>query len=621
MTEKNNLNLEIYEFILNEYSDSPLSGPDNMFYSTRLDSISPENCGYIGKEEIPYTKKPVSDKYVRSCDSIDGTIKNMRTTVGDKPVLIIGDDDSKMNFKLNYITSNDLIKFTHVFNTKENIKDPSTNSIIEKNIPNMMPLYNVEQINNVLRNTKELLTTNRGNDNVNTHDYIKILRPIASEKMVIIGDIHGSHSSFIRILLRLRKLKVFDENCLFKGDYHLIFLGDVIDRGIYGFEIMMLIFMLKLLNPDKVHINNGNHEEININSRDGFKTQLLSIFGESVGSEIWKKFNDIFKLNHSAIMIENPNKKREYTYLAHGGFPIEEGDRSAAPMGRCISTIPSDFPLEFNEDVLNSSDKIFIPNVKINNNIRWTDFYGGEDCICNYTRAGGWVLGTKIIKKASKMGIKLTIRGHQDSKHNTKLIKKGDLYNKFININNIEPYNVSKTTNTVCYGYTHLIKLQENGNLNINNIDTDIFLPVVTVSTNTDLGRNLVRDSFSILKFIEEFNSDIQGCVDENSEDEKKIQENIKKLFSTKTSQHISSEIAPTTLVLTDIEPIPNEASLQPKLKLATLPPSPPPKKLKLNPNAAPFVSTKTAYLEKWKSKYLKYKSKYLELKSKVTIS
>lgn len=90
MTDKNNLNLEIYEFILNEYSGSPSTGLDNMFYSTKTRFIPPENCGYIGKEEIPAHQKPVSDKYVRSCDSIDGTIKNMRTTVGDKPVLIIG---------------------------------------------------------------------------------------------------------------------------------------------------------------------------------------------------------------------------------------------------------------------------------------------------------------------------------------------------------------------------------------------------------------------------------------------------------------------------------------------------------------------------------------------------
>ena len=125
MTEKNNLNLEIYEFILNEYSletNTGLTNFKNNFYSTKLDSVSPENCGYIGKEELPYTKKPISDLKSRSCDSIDGTIKNMSTTIGDKPSLIIGDDEREMYFNLNSITSYDLIKFTHLFNTKEQKK-------------------------------------------------------------------------------------------------------------------------------------------------------------------------------------------------------------------------------------------------------------------------------------------------------------------------------------------------------------------------------------------------------------------------------------------------------------------------------------------------------------------
>jgi len=373
MTDKNNLNLEIYEFILNEYSASPGDTPADKFYSTKLTSVPPENCGYIGKEETPYVKKPVNDTKPRSCDSLDGTIKNMSTTAGDKPALIIEDDNHEMDFTLNLITSNDLIKFTHLFNTKEKTKNSSTNSIVEANIPNMTSLYNVDNVNSLLTNIKAMLTADRANDNTTTHDYIKILRPSISDKLIIIGDLHGSYASFVRILLRLRKLKVFNENCLFKEDYHLIFLGDLVDRGNYGLEILTLIFMLKLLNPNNVHINNGNHEEERINGFYGFKMELLAIFGSIEGTKIWNGFNDIFKLNHSAVMVENPNLKKEYTYLSHGGYPIEDATKT--------------FPSEFSQDAINDpSNKIFIPVDKIKNNIRWVDFYGRENTVPNQIR-------------------------------------------------------------------------------------------------------------------------------------------------------------------------------------------------------------------------------------------
>ena len=243
-------------------------------------------------------------------------------------------------------------------------------------------------------------------------------------------------------------------------------------------------------------------------------------------------------------------------------------------------------------------------------------------------------MGTKLIEEARKLGIKLTVRAHQDSHFNTKLIEKNAPYEEFVNINDVEPYNVPKTAKTVCYGYTHLIKLQDNGNININNIDADIFIPVITISTNTDYGRNLVRDSFTILKFKEEFDPETQGCVDENSEDEIKIQENIKKLFSSKTLPTASSTTKHDdldTLDLTSGDLTSEKSSKTPsKLKStakefvpptrAVLPPPIPQSPHKLSASATPFRPRSTTYLstDKFKSKYLKYKSKYLKLKSKL---
>lgn len=367
----NNLNLEIYEFIINDYSVSPVSTSKDKFYTTQIESITSDSCGYISKEDTPYTKKPITDLRRRSCDSIDGTIQNMESTVGDKQNLNIIDYERTMFFCLDEITSDDLIKFSHLFNTKEVLKKPTTIDEVTANIPNMTNLYNLAILNARLGDIETLLLTQRTKDNRGTETFIKVLRPTIDDKYIIIGDIHGSYATFIRILLRLRKMGAFDENCIFHPNYHIIFLGDIVDRGTYSFEIMMLIYMLKLKNPNNIHINRGNHEEQRTNAGEGFKAQMFALFGSE---EIWLKINDIFKLSHSAMLIENPNLKTRYVYLAHGGYPLD--------------TAGNIHP-KFNVDSIASLDNIFIPEIeitKIANNIRWCDFYGKE--ITNHGNRG-----------------------------------------------------------------------------------------------------------------------------------------------------------------------------------------------------------------------------------------
>jgi len=54
-------------------------------------------------------------------------------------------------------------------------------------------------------------------------------------------------------------------------------------------------------------------------------------------------------------------------------------------------------------------------------------------------------------------------------------------------------------------------------------------IPVITISTNTDYKRNLIRDSFCILKFTNDYELDTIDCVEPNSDEETSLQENIKR--------------------------------------------------------------------------------------------
>jgi len=507
------VNLEIYSFILNGYPKDD----SKKFYTSSLKSIPQDQCGYISDEDTPYTKKAVIDNFRRSCDLIDGTIKE--DTGITKSELKIEDNDNSMSFTLDGITSNDLIKFSHIFNAKEPDVLDTTIKTIQDNIPNMKNLFDKIKVQEVFTDVENILKPEWETHDQNNETYIKILRPKKEDEYVVIGDLHGSFATFIRILLRLRKMNFFDANCKFSENKHLIFLGDLVDRGIYGFEIIMLIFMLKKLNKNNIHINNGNHEEKDINTRYGLKNEINKLFGEVSAdlNSLWNKLNNIFLYNHSALLIQNPNEKDKYTYLAHGGYPIK--------------TDGSGLHTTFTAENIKLNDKIFIKNNEITsnmcNNIRWSDFYGLVPTIENTTRSCSWIAGTNLIEEIKKIGVELTIRAHQDSNYNTKLIKRGSDINVFTDINQIarpgmtEPY--------ICYGYTDLITI-DNNKLKINDTSLDDFITIVTISTNTDYERNLNRDSFTILKFIKN-NKAIQKCVNIGSPEETQIKKEIKKLI------------------------------------------------------------------------------------------
>jgi hypothetical protein len=78
--------------------------------------------------------------------------------------------------------------------------------------------------------------------------------PITNESVVtIMGDTHGDFGAFSSIVL---------ESNIFSGnkDYHLIILGDVIDRGPHPLENFIAVLYLLFTHPEQVIFIPGNHE-------------------------------------------------------------------------------------------------------------------------------------------------------------------------------------------------------------------------------------------------------------------------------------------------------------------------------------------------------------------------
>lgn len=81
------------------------------------------------------------------------------------------------------------------------------------------------------------------------------------------------------------------------------------DRGIYGPEVIMLIFCLKILAPDKFFILRGNHEIRVIQEQFTFKELCQVRFN---GTAHWEAFNDAMDCMPLAAVID------ENIYGSHG---------------------------------------------------------------------------------------------------------------------------------------------------------------------------------------------------------------------------------------------------------------------------------------------------------------
>lgn len=134
------------------------------------------------------------------------------------------------------------------------------------------------------------------------------------------GDLHGSIHSLLRSLNRLRTDGFIDDTFkITKPDFYMFFLGDFVDRGKYGVEVVYTLLRLKLANPDNVFLVCGNHEDAQICAHYGFATELFSKFGLSYNFE---PVYALFEYLPMALFLGKQDST-DFVLCCHGG--IEPG--------------------------------------------------------------------------------------------------------------------------------------------------------------------------------------------------------------------------------------------------------------------------------------------------------
>lgn len=88
------------------------------------------------------------------------------------------------------------------------------------------------------------------------------------EPICVVGDIHGQYADLLNMMSKAGE----------PGTLNYLFLGDYVDRGIYGIEVCLLLFAIKLNHPKSVLMLRGNHESRNMTESFTFRQEVIGRF-------------------------------------------------------------------------------------------------------------------------------------------------------------------------------------------------------------------------------------------------------------------------------------------------------------------------------------------------------
>lgn len=204
-------------------------------------------------------------------------------------------------------------------------------------------------------------------------------------KIAIHGDLHGDIHAINRFITWCAAQGFMDPSNAFKilnKKFYILFLGDYVDRGWYGAEVLYTIMRLKNENPNNVFMVRGNHEDVAINGPYGFAAELAGkFFGTAFTTELQKLYNKLPAVLYLGTQAQD--KSYDMIQCCHGGIELgfdPEQLLAKKQLPKHMGMVITDLAQETHHTKLNSPDlapfKKYFQNKNISevNGFMWNDF-------------------------------------------------------------------------------------------------------------------------------------------------------------------------------------------------------------------------------------------------------
>jgi hypothetical protein len=299
---------------------------------------------------------------------------------------------------------------------------------------------NVEQLNKLcvelkdkyhgeLQNyAQQLVGINFDDDGYPVEDPVYIMKQTvqSDDKVAVIGDLHSGLHSLWCVLTSLKNDGFFKGDTFnLEDDHHIVFTGDLVDRGPYGVEIISIVFFLKNQNFNNIFVLNGNHEDFNQYKRDGFLYEMEGQLTENVTDTV----NRILRFLPSALFLRF-GENEKWIQMCHGGIGFTqlwsyfESDDFYEGVTSIEGWLEKVKPFFYQpKDFLDGDNKYEYINDDFVSGFKWMDFGNTYEM----TRGTTLQITPDITKQyLDNNNIQFFVRGHQDF-HELMLYPKADI--------------------------------------------------------------------------------------------------------------------------------------------------------------------------------------------------
>lgn len=326
-----------------------------------------------------------------------------------------------------------------------------------------------------------------------------------TDRVIVVGDIHGGLHTLCRLMSQWHSMKILDvQTFLIQPGYRIIFLGDILDRGAYSLEVFLTLLLIRYVNRqnDRFVQCKGNHE---------FHAFYLQSYSScTTRGQLSRKLQPNNTFVSNVLVPSLMTLPSAVVISVHGtGYFLCHG----APAYTMIHA-----PFDLSLPSKKAWDILWLPNAvkesslyhAVSSQLHWNDIHNDEeDCRGRNTPivndphyADDLTLGWSSLRQFffNYPHLQCIIRGHQDCYANALLLSTKLNFNagKSSMKNLYEDSSVTKDKILRTVHHTGRVATMALSVFQEETIQKK-YLPVLTISTATDIGKYLSADSFCIL--------------------------------------------------------------------------------------------------------------------------